>query len=132
MNMFLQDPNEIRLPPEEVRLTKVVVTPQPTGKRVKVLLELTPFMKRPNIELSITNEAGREVGHASILETMLHKLEITMHLRPVEPGDKLTLQSTVYYQKLPEPSDTGEELPLPDPLIVDRQTRAFSLPRAEP
>ncbi len=127
MNYFLQDPNEVRLPPEEVRLTKVLVMPQPTGKRVKVLLELTPFTKRPNIEVSISNVAGNEVGRASILETMLHKLEITMHLRQVEPGDELTIQTTVYYQKLPEPSDTAVEVPLPEPLVVDRRTTTFFL-----
>lgn len=130
MNIFLQDPNEIRLPPEEVRLIKLEVMPKPDGKQVRVLLELTPFMMRPNLELSITNETGREVGHTSILETMLHKLEITMHLRQVEPGDSLTIKTTVYYQKLPEPSGSEEEVSLPDPLVVDQQSTIFSLPQA--
>jgi hypothetical protein len=132
MNIFLQDPNEIRLPPEEVRLTQVQVTPQPNGMQVKVHLELTPFMKRPNIEVSILTKAGREVGHTSILETMLHKLEFTIHLRQAKPGDELSMQTTVYYQKLPEPSETPVEIPLPDPLIVDQATTIFSLPPAEP
>ncbi len=132
MNIFLHDPNEVRLPPEEVRLTNVQVTPQPNGKQVKVLLELTPFMKRPNIAVSITNGAGHPVGQTSILETMQHKLEFTMHLRQVEPGDELRMETTVYYQKLPEPSDTPVEMPLPDPLVVDHQTTTFSLPLAEP
>ncbi len=132
MNIFLHDPNEVRLPPEEVQLTNVQATPQPNGKQVKVLLELTPFMKRPNIAVSITNAAGRPVGQTSILETMQHKLEFTMHLRQVEPGDELRMETTVYYQKLPEPSDTPVEMPLPDPLVVDHQTTTFSLPLAEP
>ena len=131
MNPFFLDPNEIRLPPEEVRLTKVQVIPQPNGRQVKIHLELTPFMKRPNIELTITSNAGKEVGHASILETMLHTLEITMHLRRVEPGEALRLETRVYYQKLPEPSDTPVELPLPDPIIVDRNTTSFNLPLVE-
>ena len=131
MNFFLNNPNEIRLPPEEVRLVKVQVIPQPNIGQVKVHLELTPFMKRPNIEVSITSGVGKEVGHTSILETMLHKLEFTMHLRQVEAGDELRMETTVYYQKLPEPSDTPVEIPLPDPLIVDHNTTAFSLPQAE-
>ncbi len=130
MNIFLQDPNERRLPPEEVRLTNVQVTPQPNGRQVRVLLELTPFKKRPNIEVSITTGVGREVSHTSILETMLHKLEITMHLRQVEPGDSLTIKTTVYYQKLPEPSGSEEEVSLPDPRVVDQQSTIFSLPQA--
>lgn len=131
MSIFLRDPNEVRLPPEEVRLLKVQVTPRPNGRQVKVRLELTPFIKRPNIEVSIISDAGKEVGHTSILETMLPILEFTMHLRQAEPGSQLTMNTTVYYQKLPVPSDTSMGVSLPDPLIVDHHTLTFRLPHAE-
>ena len=131
MNPFFLDPNEVRLPPEAVRLTKVQVMPQPNGRQVKIHLELTPFMKRPNIEVTVISSVGKEVGHASILETMLHTLEITLHLRQVEPGEALRLETRVYYQRLPEPSDTPVEIPLPDPIIVDRNTTNFNLPQVE-
>ena len=123
----MHDPNEICLPPEEVRLTNVQVSPHLNGKQVKVHLELTPFMKRPNIEVTIRIGAGNEVGHTSILETMLSKLEITMHLRQVLPGAVLSMETAVYYQKLPEPSDTSAEVPLPEPMIVDRNITTFSI-----
>ncbi len=124
MNMFLHDPNEIRLPPEEVRLTKVEVIAHIKERRVKVHLELTPFMKRPNIEVIITSGNRREVGHINILETMLHILEFTVHLRQVEAPEQLHMETTVYYQKLPEPgaSDTPIEMQLPDPMIVDHHS----------
>jgi hypothetical protein len=125
--IFLQDPNEIRLSPEEVRLTKVEVNPRPDSKQVKVHLELTPFMKRPNIEVSIFLRPGNEVGHTNILETMLHKLEFTVHLRQVQAGDELYMETIVYYQNLPEPSETPVDVPLPDPMIVDRDTTIFKL-----
>jgi len=129
MNIFLQDPNEIRLPPDQVRLTKVQATPLPDDRRVKVHLELTPFMKRPNIEVTILSSAGKEVGHTSILEIMQHELELIIHLRQVEPGEQLTMQITVYYQKLPEPSEAPLEVPLPEPMIVDTNKTIFSLPQ---
>ncbi len=131
MNFFLNDPNEIRLPLEEVRLVKVQVVPQHNGKQVKIHLELTPFMKRPNIEVRITSRTGKEVGHTSILETMLYKLEFTMHLRQVEAREELSMETSVYYQKLPEPSDTPVEIPLPEPLVVDKNTTTFILPQSE-
>lgn len=127
MNLSLHDPNEIRLPPEEVRLVNVQVTPYQNNQQVKIHLELTPFMKRPNIEVTVMAGAGKEVGHTSILETMLNKLEFTLHLRHVEVGDELTMETIVYYQKFPEASDTPMELPLPDPMIVDRDTTIFRL-----
>ena len=130
-NFFLQDPNIIRLPPEEVRLTEVQVSPQVNGKQVKIHLELTPFIKRPNIEVTITSDTGKVAGHTNILETMLHQLEFTMHLRQVEPGGEYTMEISVYYQKLPEPSDTPMDVPLPEPLIVDRNTITFRLTQDE-
>ena len=131
MDIFLQDPNEARLPPEEVRLRRMRVEPLLDGSRVKIYLELTPFMKRPNVEVTITSSSGKEVAHTSILETMLRKLELTMHLRKSETGSKYTIESTVYYQRLPEPSDIPMDRPLPDPIIVDRLIETFILPQTE-
>jgi len=88
-------------------------------------------MKRPNVDVSITAASGKEVAHVSILESMAHKLEFTMHMREPEPGSKYTLESIVYYQRLPEPSDVPMETPLPDPTIVDRQKATFMLPQLE-
>src|SRR4030042_6775942 len=62
MDIFFQDPNEVRLPPEEVRLSEMHVTPLADGNRVKVYLELTPFIKRPNIEVIITSVSGKEAA----------------------------------------------------------------------
>ncbi|MFZ2098275.1 MAG: hypothetical protein WAV05_16715 [Anaerolineales bacterium] len=131
MNIFLHDPNEIRLPPEEVRLNKVQITPQPGGSRIKITLELTPFMKRPNISVTITTPTGEEVAHSNILETRLPKLEFSMHLRQVEPGSKYTIETSVYYQKLPQPNDESKEVPLPDPVIVDYKKSFFIVPQLE-
>ena len=131
MDIFSQDPNDVRLRPEEVRLREVQAMPLLDGNRVKVLVELTPFIKRPNLEITITTASGKEVAHASILETMLRKVELIMHVRESEPGNEYTLESTVYYQSLPEPSDNPMDLTLPDPMIVDRQKVIFLLPPSE-
>jgi hypothetical protein len=129
MDIFFQDPNEVRLPPEEVRLQEMQAEPLLDGSRVKVFLELTPFIKRPNVEITITNASGKEVAHTSILEVMQRKIELTMHLRKPEPGSEYTIDSTIYYQSLPEPGDAPTvDIPLPDPLIVDRQKTTFILP----
>ena len=131
MDIFFHDPDEVRLPPEEVQLREMQVTPLPDGRRVKIFLELTPFMKRPNVDVSITAASGKEVARTSILETMSRKLEFTMHLREIEPGSEYTLESIVYYQRLPEPSAIPMEIPLPDPIIVDHQKATFILLQLE-
>ena len=128
MDFFLQDPDEVKLPPEEVRLRVIRVTLQPGSNKVKVHLELTPFQKRPNVEVIITTSSGKEAAHTSILEVMLPKMELTMHLREPVPGHQYNVDASVYYQSLPEPIQTSTELPLPEPMTVDRGKETFVLP----
>jgi hypothetical protein len=127
MNLFFLDPNEIRLPPEEVRLREVRITAQPDSGRVKIHIKLTPFLKRPDISVAITNAAGIEAARITILETMLAKLEFTMHLREPQQGCEYTVETVVYYQKTPQPSAEEVEIQLPDPTIVDQQIATFIL-----
>ena len=131
MDIFFQDPNETRLPPEEVRLRTVRITPQPGGERVKIYLELTPFMKRPNLNVIIRDASGEECAHTSILETMLPKMEFTLHLRNPRGGSEYSVETVLYYQQMPAPSETPVELPLPEPQIVDRHKATFLLPKLE-
>jgi hypothetical protein len=81
--------------------------------------------------VSITNKVGKEIAHTSILETMLPKMEFTMHLRQPEPGSEYSVDTWVYYQRMPEPSEIAVEIPLPDPMIVDRSKTTFILPLVE-
>jgi hypothetical protein len=127
MDIFFNNPNVVRLPPEEVRLREVHITDLPKSGRVKIHLELTPFQKRPDISVSITSFSGKEAARTTILETMLTKLELTMHLREPELGREYTVETTVYYQKLPQPSETEVDIQLPEPMIVDRQKTTFVL-----
>lgn len=127
MDIFFNDPNIVRLPPEEVRMREVKVAPQPDSGRVKIHLELTPFQKRPNISVIISNHAGKEAVRTTILETMLTQLEFTMHLRVPERGSEYTVETTLYYQKIPQPGKAEAEIQLPDPMIVDQNKTTFVL-----
>ena len=122
MEIFFQDPNEIPLPPEAVRLVDLRADPQPGGKRLKVHLEITPFQKRPSAELTLTDPAGEQVAQASILETMARKLELNLHLRYASPAGKYTLTATLYYQTPPSQGEDGSLIPPGEPIIVDRRS----------
>jgi hypothetical protein len=131
MDIFFHDPSEIPLPPEEVRLRELRATPWQDGQRVKIYLEVDPFQKRPNAQVTITNTAGMEVARVSILETMTRKMEFNMHLREPKPGGEYTVETIIYYQKLPTQEESLSEGLLPDPLIVDRRKVTFSVSRLE-
>jgi hypothetical protein len=131
MDIFFADPDAIPLPPKEVRIQTLDAEPYADGRRVRVRLELTPFLKRPNADLSILNAREEEVASASIIETMEPKMELTLHLRGAsQPGD-YTLAARVFYrEEPPEEQESGlDDDPTQRPIIeVDRKQFPFNIP----
>lgn len=125
MDIFFQDPTEVPLPSEEVRIRELRAQSYPDGQRVRVYLEVDPSQRRPSADLVIRDSSGIEAATTSIVESMYRKMEITMHLRHPEPGVVYTLSAVVYF--VPQPPE-GEE---PDPRqrqVVDSGEFAFSTP----
>lgn len=135
MDLFFQDPTEVPLPPEEVRIRKLLVEPWPDGKRVRVYLELTPFQKQPNGEISILNNDGEEVATISFIETINPKMQFTMHLRNSETTGNYSVSALVFYSKLTDSiallkeNQDQESLTLPDEImVVDQRILEFTIP----
>ena len=73
MDIFLQDPADIPLPPDEVRIRELRAEPYPDQRRVRILLETTPFQQRPNCEIQVMDEAEKMVASLSIIESMMQR-----------------------------------------------------------
>jgi hypothetical protein len=116
MDIFFTDPNDIPLPPEEVRIRSFRVEPWPDKRRVRVLLEFTPFQKGPNSEIEIHNADGDEVASLTIIETINPKMDLTIHLRGGEPSGLYTASIMVYYYEAEEQSISAKEDPTKAPL----------------
>ena len=119
MDAFFFDPDVVRLPPESVRLTDLRATPLADGRRVHIWLELTPFEKRPEIELNLTAPGGEACGLASIVEPVAWKLELTMHIRSV--GSPLVRETAGRYELI-------AILLYPEIGEVDRRSTKFMIP----
>lgn len=96
MDFFLPEDNLARSLPEETHITALRAETYPDGRRLRVNLEITPFQKRPTIEVTLQNAAGEEVASTSIVEPLSWKLEFTMHLRG-EIRNPYTLNAHLYY-----------------------------------
>jgi hypothetical protein len=130
MDIFLNDPHEIPLPPDQVRITEIKADPYPDRRRVRVYLELTPFQKRPNADLVITNPDGHETARVSLIEIMMRKNELTVHLRGPQPQGEYTLRVSVYYTAPipePEPGKESEPVQLPESTQVDAGEITFTI-----
>lgn len=136
MDIFFQDPTEIPLPPNEVRIRQLRAEPWPDNRRVRIYLEITPFQKRPNGEVRILDVSGEEVASVTIVEAIDRKMEFIVHLRGVPGEGEYTVLATVYYTEIEEktkPGNGGDDIqpPLPIPsktTLIDRAETRFQIP----
>jgi len=96
MDFFLPEDHLQRATPEETRITSLTAEPYPDGYRLRVNIEMTPFQKRPHLEVVLNDTNGDEVASSSIVEPMGWKLEFTMHIRG-ELKNPYTLEAKLFY-----------------------------------
>lgn len=96
MDFFFPEDNLNRMTPEETHITALSAEPYPDGYRLHVNIGVTPFQKRPHIEVLLTDADGDEVASTSIVEPMSWKLEFTMHIRG-ELKNPYTLEAKLFY-----------------------------------
>ena len=99
MDFFLpmaNDNSSDRAAPEDTKITQLSAHPYPDGYRLRVNLEITPFQKRPYIELTLHDSDGNEVASTNFVEPLSWKLEFTMHLRG-ELNNPYALSARLYY-----------------------------------
>jgi len=129
MDIFFQDPTAIPLPPDEVRIKALRAEPWQDNRRVGIYLEVTPFQKKPNGEVTITNPQGEVAAQASIIETIVPKMELTMHLRGPIASGAYTVSATIFYVQAPEgEADNPSYFTDPDRrLVVDKTQVVFKI-----
>lgn len=138
MDIFFRDSDEVPLPPAEVRIRQLLAAPWPDNRRVRVVLELTPFQKRPNGEIRILDSLGEEVAALSIVAALDPNMEFTLHLRAPETAGRYTATAVIYYHEEQEPppgqveQGTDQPFHLPEAInVVDRAEAAFEIEAAD-
>lgn len=92
------EPPEDGLPPQEVRILSLRAEPWPEdSRRVRIHLEITPFIERPNMDVSIQDQNGNEVSSISIIENIEINITFTMHIRSEEVSGVYTAAAGLYY-----------------------------------
>jgi hypothetical protein len=130
MDIFFSDPDEIPLPPREVRIREMHADFWSDGHRVRITIEVDPFQQRPSLDAVILGPLGNELADASIIETMTRVLEFNMHLRgEILPGEYI-LQVKLYYNQESGQDAQGDQEASLEPIIVDRRVITFIHPAA--
>jgi len=89
--------SEVPLPPDQVRFRSVKVAGYPDGRRVGVLVELTPFQVRPNVDITLLAPGGDVVALANIVEASEPQMSVTLHIRGNPPAGVFTARLTLGY-----------------------------------
>jgi hypothetical protein len=127
MDIFFADPDEIPLPPDEVRILEIKADPYPDGKRVRLFMALTPFQKKPSGDILVMDSSDTRVVSTSFIEAVTPKFEMTLHLRTSQPGD-FTVEATLYYTKeIEEEGQDGRVMIRPEKQVVDRAETRFTI-----
>jgi hypothetical protein len=93
-------PPEDGLPPQDVRVSDLRAEPWPDGRRVKVHVEITPFLQRPNVEVTILDSQDREVSNINIIETIDALMSFTMHIRSDQVIGAYRLSARLSYAEI--------------------------------
>lgn len=112
---FYDDLDGGRKSQEEVRLTELGLYVYEDGRRVAIGFNLTPFLERPSILVTITNAQGDEAASLSVIEAMEPNFNLTVHLRDETQQGPYEVEAIVYYV-----SDKGERQ------ISDRVVRTLN------
>ena len=100
MDFFFPEDQLQRMTPEETRITSLTAQPYPDGYRLHVNIEMTPFQKRPHLEVILNDADGEEVTSTTIVEPMGWKIEFTMHIRG-ELKNPYTVEARLFYPEGP-------------------------------
>ncbi len=133
MDINFHDPSDIPLPPEDVRIRELRVEPLQDRRRVRLLIEITPFQQKPNLEIKIMTATGHEAASLSIIEAIDYKMQFTVHLKDESASGEYIAELELYYfeaeqsqQDTGSPQD-GETHQLPERIKpVDQRQAAFS------
>ena len=116
MDFFFPEDQLQRMTPEETRITSLTAEPYPDGYRIHVHIEMTPFQKRPHLEVILNDAEADEVASTTIVEPLSWKIEFTMHIRG-ELKNPYTVTAILFY---------------PDGPTTEPQTFQFSMEPPQP
>lgn len=106
-------PPEGALPPQQVRILELRPELLDDRRKLRVYLQITPFLENPDLEVSVMEVSGEEITHASIIGTAEDRFVFTLHLRKPDLPDRLTLTCQLTYAEIGAVDTKSVEIELP-------------------
>lgn len=107
VDLNLVDPEDVPRPREEVRLRQLAVTPLADRRRLRIDIELTPFLERPNLDLDVVGPGGESLARTSVVEADSPNFSLTLHMRGAPSHGEVVVRGALFYAEAP-PQDVCE------------------------
>ena len=97
---FFDQPDMTPQPRDKMKVTRLSAKPYEDQRRVRIEVGITPFTpaNKPNLNITTYNEDDIPVGEMTIIETMQHRLALTLHIREPEPSGQYKVKASLYYE----------------------------------
>ena len=102
---------------EDVRFNRLGLYMYDDGQRVAVGFDVTPFRERPNIEVTLRNEEGKEAASLNVIEALESNFNLTMHIRDNSASSQYEVEAILYYTS----HNSG------DRVVVDRVIKTLDI-----
>jgi len=127
MDIFFSDPDEIPLPPGEIRFRDIQVNPIDDSNKIKIYIEIDPFQKKPNIDLVVFNNRREIATSVNIIESIQRKIEIIAHLKRNTADVEFNLEAKLYYSEIEDEENNNGKISRFIDSIVDKKEFPFNL-----
>lgn len=108
------------MPKDQVRIEELEVVVYPDRFRIFIHIRVSLFQDRPNLLLVARTADGQVAAELSIIETMHHDMEFTMHLRGRDDtAGHYTLIAELFYETRNPPQDRRDLTFLVPPETAD-------------
>jgi len=116
-------------PQDDIKILALDAEPYPDGRRVRVKLVLSPFLKGPNAEINLSNHDDELLASIDIVNIFIPENEFTLHIPENKsiPGS-YTVNVEVFYIEEEEIEQDGETQFNMKKSLVDSTSTLFSIP----
>ncbi len=94
---FPVEPRKRSMPEHPANIAALSAELSGDGRKVRVLVELDRDDTRPDLDLQITDAAGNELCHSTIIELFSGTINFTLHIRDISYSNPMILTCRLYY-----------------------------------
>ncbi len=80
---------------EAMRILSLDVAPYRDGRRVRMMVRVSPVQEPFNLDIQVLDEQGQAVVSSSVIETRMQEMDLTLHVPDPDAAAQYTVQAAL-------------------------------------